>query len=101
MLQKALEIQEKMPCPEHSSSCILDIVDSLGSSFLKHGEYKEAETMHQRALQIREEELGSEHPDTLISLDGLASVFACLGKYDEAEAAYRWAFGTRKRVLGP
>lgn len=41
--------------------------------------------MNRRALEARKRVLGSEHPDTLISVDNLASVLQDQGKYDETE----------------
>jgi tetratricopeptide (TPR) repeat protein len=64
------------------------------------GVYEEAEVMHRRALGAREKVLGSEHPDTLISVSHLGLVLSSQGKYDEAEAMHRRALEARENVLG-
>ncbi|HEY7417444.1 MAG TPA: tetratricopeptide repeat protein, partial [Ktedonobacteraceae bacterium] len=47
--------------------------------------YAEAEPLYQRALRIREQQLGPEHPDVAQSLNGLANLYWQQGKYEEAE----------------
>lgn len=63
-------------------------------------QYKAAEQMHRQELQIREEVLGREHPDTLCSLYGLARVLNSQGRYAEAEQMYRQMLELKERVLG-
>ncbi|RUS21315.1 TPR repeat-containing protein, partial [Jimgerdemannia flammicorona] len=41
----------------------------------KKGKYDMAAPLYERALEIREKELGSEHPDTATSLNNLALVY--------------------------
>jgi hypothetical protein len=64
------------------------------------GAYEEAESMHRRALQAREEVLGHEHPSTLASVNNLGSVLDRQGKYEEAEAMHRRALEGCEEVLG-
>ncbi|CAI7613196.1 unnamed protein product, partial [Penicillium viridicatum] len=64
------------------------------------GVYKEAELMHRRALEARENVLGREHPDTLTSASNLGLVLDSQGKYDEAEAMHRRDLEGSEKVLG-
>lgn len=61
--------------------------------------YEEAEAMHRRVLEGGEKVLGSEHPNTLISVNDLGSVLGTQGKYEEAKAMYRRALERGGKVL--
>jgi len=61
----------------------------------------EAEPLYLRALAIREQQLGSEHPDTAFSLHDLAHLYARQGKFAEAESLYQRALAIRVQQLGP
>ena len=73
---------------------------TLGKTYGKLGEYKTAESHLERALQIRREQLGKEHPETLNSMNNLANVYQDQGRYDEAEQLHIKALEIRRRVLG-
>jgi tetratricopeptide (TPR) repeat protein len=64
------------------------------------GEYTTAEGFLRLSLEIREKELGREHPDTLTSVSQLGSVLERQGKYDEAEAMHRRALEGYEKALG-
>src|SRR5262249_7505706 len=49
---------------------------TLGTAYRALGEYPEAQKPLDRSLQLREQELGPEHPDTLESLQALARLDA-------------------------
>ena len=59
-----------------------------------------AETILQRALEIREKAYGMDHPSVDASVIRLAVLYGAQGKYDEAEALLRRSLETRERVLG-
>jgi tetratricopeptide (TPR) repeat protein len=63
--------------------------------------YTEAEPLYQRALAIREQQLGPQHPDVAASFDGLAYLYYEQGKYTEAEPLYQRALAIREQQLGP
>jgi len=63
--------------------------------------YVEAELLYQRALSIREQSLGPEHPDVADSLNNLANLYDSQGKYAEAELLYQRALSIREQSLGP
>jgi tetratricopeptide (TPR) repeat protein len=91
------------------SICDVDDEDRLNAATLLsncgwflhlQGVYEEAELMHRRALEARENALGREHPDTLTSVSDLGLVLSSQGKYDEAEAMHRRALEARENALG-
>ena len=71
-----------------------DVYDNLGL-------YPRAESLYQRAIEIRRRVLGPEHPDTLRSMTSLANVLREEGRYAEAEKLIRETLNIRRRVLGP
>jgi tetratricopeptide (TPR) repeat protein len=63
--------------------------------------YDQAAPLVQRALAIREQQLGPQHPDTAQSLNSLALLYQGQGKYAEAEPLYQRALAVREQQLGP
>ncbi|NEO63651.1 MAG: tetratricopeptide repeat protein [Moorea sp. SIO4G2] len=47
----------------------------------QQGKYSEAIPLAERALEIRQEILGEEHPDVAISLNNLAGFYESQGRY--------------------
>jgi tetratricopeptide (TPR) repeat protein len=62
--------------------------------------YAKAEPLYRRALKIREEQLGSEHPNVALSLNNLAILLKTQGQYAKAELLYRRALKISKEQLG-
>ncbi|HEY7125556.1 MAG TPA: tetratricopeptide repeat protein [Ktedonobacterales bacterium] len=56
--------------------------------------------LYQRALTIREQQLGEMHPDTARSLSNLAELYRLQGKLAEAEPLYRRALAIYEQQLG-
>jgi len=65
------------------------------------GMYNTAKPLTQRALDSRELHIGSEHPDTLKSVNDLAELLRSTGDYAGAEPLLRRALEAQERVLGP
>jgi tetratricopeptide (TPR) repeat protein/DNA-binding XRE family transcriptional regulator len=63
--------------------------------------YREAEPLYQRALHIREQSQGPEHPQVAYPLNNLANLYMQQGKYAEAEPLYQRALHIREQNLGP
>jgi len=70
-----------------------DTLDSLGL-------VQRAIDPGQVALQIRREHLGSQHEDTILSLNNTAVQLANLGKLSDAEALLREALAARRALSG-
>ncbi|TMC16968.1 MAG: tetratricopeptide repeat protein, partial [Chloroflexi bacterium] len=66
----------------------------------ERGQYADAEPLHQRALAIREQHLGAEHPDTASSLSNLALLYREQGKFEQAEPLYERALAIEDQHLG-
>jgi tetratricopeptide (TPR) repeat protein len=63
--------------------------------------YEKAEPLYQRALSINEQALGSEHPETALSLYTLANLYRNQGKYERADFLYQRALVIFEQALGP
>ncbi|KAL0636312.1 hypothetical protein Q9L58_004769 [Maublancomyces gigas] len=74
--------------------------DLLGQLFMAQGKYVDALEWYGRALAGREKALGSDHPNTLDTVNNMASVFDSQGKYDDALEWYRRALAGREKALG-
>ncbi|MBA2679460.1 MAG: tetratricopeptide repeat protein [Ktedonobacteraceae bacterium] len=76
------------------------LLNQTGVYLYERARYGEAEPLYRRALRIREEQLGGEHPETARSLNNLAELYRVQGKYEEAEPLYRRALKIFKQKLG-
>jgi tetratricopeptide (TPR) repeat protein len=80
-----------------------DVATSLGRlARLYHdqGRYSGAELLYVRALAIREEQLGANHPATANSLNNLAELYRAIGRYDDAEPLCLRALAINEQQLG-
>jgi tetratricopeptide (TPR) repeat protein len=76
------------------------LLNQAGYYLKKRGWYAEVEPLYLRALAIREQQLGAEHPDTATSLNNLAELYCVQGKYEQAQSLYRRAISIDVHVLG-
>jgi tetratricopeptide (TPR) repeat protein len=72
----------------------------FASFYQGQGRYEISEKLERLNLKTRQRELGSEHPDTLTSMNNLENVLSDQGKYEEAEERHRRALRLREAVLG-
>jgi len=75
-------------------------LDKLAQVYFKQGEYSKALPLVEQALQLREQTVGRQHPDTATSLNNLAYCYHAQGEYDKALPLYEQALQIRKQVLG-
>ncbi len=75
-----------------------DLNAALGRHLHMIGAYQEAQGYIERALSIREQSLGPEHPDVAFPLTGLANLYNDQGKYGEAEPLYHCAHVAEKTL---
>jgi tetratricopeptide (TPR) repeat protein len=85
---------DKQPLVEAS------IQDTIGNTYLDLGIYPAAQTHIERALDLRRQLQGADHPDTLEVMSDLARLLGAEGKYTDAEPLVRKVVETRRRVLG-
>jgi tetratricopeptide (TPR) repeat protein len=72
----------------------------LGRLFAAQVKLTEAEAMYKRALAGREEALGAEHTDTLLTVNNLGVLYAAQGELAEAETMYNRALAGYEKALG-
>lgn len=75
-------------------------MSALAYLFCYIAEYKKAEKLYKRSLQIRQKILGEENLDTATSYSNLAEVYRHQGRYREAEELYGRSLQNRKKALG-
>jgi serine/threonine protein kinase len=76
------------------------ICDTLGTTYMKLGKYKAAESHLERAIKLRQSQFGEEHPDTLESMFKLGWLYEHQKRYNEAEPLLVKSLEIRRRVLG-
>ena len=85
------------------------ITDSMGQLCARKQDFKTAEEVYQRALEIKEEALGRGHSSFAFTLDHLAQAKrqqfsslnpATLPHYHDAKVRYEKAFAIFKKTLG-
>jgi len=84
-----------------SQKDLAEALNQLGYFFCTVGYSSAAEPLFQRALEIHEKVLGTEHPDTASSVNNLAYLLQDKGDYSAAEPLYQRALKIREKVLGP
>jgi len=77
-----------------------NMLNQAGVYLVKRAQYEQAEPLFQRALAIREQVLGANHPDTAQSLNNLAYLYRAQGQYEQAEPLYKRALAIYEQVLG-
>jgi len=76
------------------------IRDTLGWTYRQLGELKAAEPHLERALQLRHEQLGAEHPETLESVEHLAWLRWSQRRYTEAVELCEENLASCRRIFG-
>jgi tetratricopeptide (TPR) repeat protein len=64
------------------------------------GDNDGARPYYEKALEIRRNVLGEEHPDTALSLNNLGALLQAMGDYDGARPYYEKALEINRKVLG-
>ncbi len=76
-----------------------DVRDTIGFTFLKLGNFEEAEKHLTRALEIRKKLYRSDHRDVAETLDNLGTLYQEKGDLVKAEDHFRKALAMRKKVF--
>jgi tetratricopeptide repeat protein len=66
----------------------------------EYSSFAEAESLYLRALFLREQNLGAEHPDNARTLGLLADLYRNHRRYEGAETLYKRSLDLRKKALG-
>jgi tetratricopeptide (TPR) repeat protein len=75
-------------------------LNNLASVYAHRGSYAEAESLHRRALAIKEKALGPDHPDVAAALNNLAELYRAQGRFGDAEPLYRQALAIWEKSAG-
>jgi tetratricopeptide (TPR) repeat protein/predicted Ser/Thr protein kinase len=84
----------------HDAEVLASLLSARGTAYRRQGRYEEARAALHEALELAENELGSEHPRTAVALVNLANVDAQMGKHAQAREGYRRAIAIQERVYG-
>jgi tetratricopeptide (TPR) repeat protein/DNA-binding XRE family transcriptional regulator len=76
------------------------LLHRVGQYLYQRARYAEAELLYQQALEIREQVLGSEHPEVATILSNLASLYWDQSKYTLAEPLFLRALSIHEQALG-
>jgi serine/threonine protein kinase len=74
---------------------------TLGTTYWYLGEYQAAIAQQERALALRRDCLGPNHPDTLSSMSNLANAYKAAGQLGKALPLLKEALAKRQETLGP
>jgi eukaryotic-like serine/threonine-protein kinase len=86
--------------PDPTGTMLAAHYSSLANVLYAAGEPEEAVALHERALDIRENALGPEHPDVAESLDNLANVHFVTRGFQQAKVLHERALEIRENGLG-
>ncbi len=76
------------------------LLDALGAVHANLEQWTQAEALVRRALTLRRESLGADHPEVARSLNHLGTLARRRGRYAEAESYHREALDLQTRRLG-
>ncbi|MDR2712895.1 MAG: tetratricopeptide repeat protein [Clostridiales bacterium] len=76
------------------------LYNEVGRGYNHEGQYQKALKWYKMALAIKEDVLGTEHPDTATTYGNIAGVYGNLGEYAKALEKYRKALAIYEKVLG-
>jgi len=96
--QKALEIARQTD-PDHPRVAVS--LNNLAALYQTLGQYKEAEPLHKRSLEIYEKAYGPDHPHVATSLNNLAALYYTMGQYAEAEPLHKRSLEIYEKAYGP
>jgi len=74
--------------------------DTLGATYMSLGKYTAAKPHWERALELRRDRLGEEHPDTLKSMTDLGYQYMNQYNFKMGESLFSKTLEIRRRVLG-
>jgi len=95
--EDALSIYEKVPSQEHN---VANCLSGLADFYYNRENYKEAEQLYKRALEINGKVFGQEDSNVANILIGLASLYHSQGHYEKTEQLYKRALEINRKVFG-
>lgn len=77
------------------------LLDAIGQSYLGLGLYRQSIPLFEESRDLREKNLGSEHPGTLTSMNTLASAYQSAGRLAEALRLFEHTLALQNARFGP
>lgn len=77
------------------------LLQQLATTLRSLGLYSDALPLLAETLEVRRDELGPDHTDTLQTRYTLGSMLSSMGRFDEAEVELRETYERRRAVVGP
>uniref|UniRef100_UPI004056CD09 tetratricopeptide repeat protein n=1 Tax=Candidatus Electronema sp. TaxID=2698783 RepID=UPI004056CD09 len=96
-LERLLELREK---EGKNDAGLGDALHELALLHKDLGQYAAAEPLYLRAVAVKEQALGKEHPEVAVVLSDLAGLYRRDRKYVKAEPLYRCALAVKEQALG-
>ena len=75
-------------------------LNNQAERYKEEGRYADAKPLYKRALAIRQEALGPDHPDVAQSLNNLADLYSAQGRHADAEPLYKRALASTPEQKG-
>ncbi len=76
------------------------LLNSVASIYKRMGNFDRARELYVRVLAIREQALGTNHPQVAISLGNLANIYYDKGDYETARRLHERSLAIREKALG-
>ena len=93
LLRRAMELDESV---EADDVVIAGTLMDMAQLSMWLGEYEEGEALSQRAIEIREQRFGPDHPEVAAGLNGLGNALQNQGRLDEARVIHERALAIRE-----
>ncbi len=94
---EALTLAQAMPA---STEREISPLEYLGRIRASQGQYQEAATLYRRAIALRRQHSGPEHPSQINALNNLGLVLRRQEAFDEAESAYQQMLDLQQKAFG-
>ena len=97
--REAEQLLQQIPAnsqPQHQEHYF----NNLAALLYAQGKYADAEPLYLRALALREQRLGTTHPDVAQTLNNLAELYEVQGNYEQAEVFHLRALEIRRQRFG-
>jgi serine/threonine protein kinase/tetratricopeptide (TPR) repeat protein len=96
--QAAAKLEGPFADPTRTKGALLD---AMGTTYLGLGAYDKAALSYERAVAVRRDALGADHPDTLFNCQKLIYAYERAGRWADAEPIHRAILDYRRRAERP
>jgi tetratricopeptide (TPR) repeat protein len=101
LVSHVLHVARQTTSWEPAEGTLPALLFKTGVYLTERARYQEAEPLLRRALQIKEQVLGTEHVDVAVLLNQLGRLCCSQGSYTESEPLFERALQIREQALGP